>query len=156
MVIYVVEEPNPHLGDRTVPLVRAVRFVYLDGPHDAESLAVTPGGDLMIVTKERWRATRVFVMSASDIVHAIDTGGRLTLDEARALPVHPDRAARRYGTGATIDSVGAVLAVRTYSEIYFFPCRLPTRAHRPPPSVFLALSSRRVRRSRFGTTAGSR
>ena len=120
VVIYVVEEPDPYLGDGAVPLVGTVRFAYPDSPHDAESLAVTPGGDLVIVTKERWRATRVFEIAARDIIRAIDGGGPLTLGEARELPILPDRNALRYATGATLDADGAVLAVRTYSEIHFF------------------------------------
>ena len=121
VAIYVIEEPDPYLGDGAASLVGTVRFVYPDWPHDAEGLAVTPGGDLVVVTKERWRATRVFEIAARDIVHALAGGSRpLMLTEARELPIHPDLDARRYATGASLDADGAVLAVRTYSEIFFF------------------------------------
>lgn len=46
-------------------------------------------------------------------------GGILTLAEGRRLPIRPDQALRRLVTGAALNSGGDVLAVRTYSEIYF-------------------------------------
>ena len=120
VALYIVEEPDPFAGDTEVPLVGAVPFVYPDGPHDAEGLAITAAGDVIVVTKEREQAARLFQIPAVDIVSAIGTGGVLTLGASRQLPIGPDPRAGRLATGAALSAAGDVLAVRTYSEIYRF------------------------------------
>ena len=53
VVIYIIEEPDPFAGDHEAALVGVVPFVYPDGPHDAEGLAITADGDVVVVTKGR-------------------------------------------------------------------------------------------------------
>ncbi len=120
VAIYIIEEPDPFAGDTEVALVGTVPFVYPDGPHDAEGLAITAAGDLIVVTKEREQATRLFDIPAVDIAAAIGGGGILTLGASRQLPIGPDPLAGRIVTGAALSPAGDVLAVRTYSEIYRF------------------------------------
>jgi hypothetical protein len=120
VALYIVEEPDPFAGDTEVPLVGTVPFVYPDGPHDAEGLAITAAGDVIVVTKEREQAARLFEIPAVDIASAIATGGVLTLGASRQLPIGPDQRAGRLATGAALSAAGDVLAVRTYSEIYRF------------------------------------
>ena len=120
VAIYVVEEPDPFAGDTAVGLVGTVPFVYPDGPHDAEGLALTPAGDLIVVTKEREQATRLYNIPAADIAASIAGGPMLTLGPGRQLPIGPDPRAGRIATGAALSPAGDILAVRTYSEIYRF------------------------------------
>ncbi len=120
VAIHVVEEPDPFAGDGTVALVGTVPFVYPDGPHDAEGLAITSTGDLIVVTKERERSARLYDIPANDIAAAIVDGVMLTLAPGIQLPIGPDPRAGRIATGAALSPAGDVLAVRTYSEIYRF------------------------------------
>ena len=48
--IIVIEE-LPDFGSMTAPLKR-IKIAYPDGPHNAEGLAIHPGGDIFILTKE--------------------------------------------------------------------------------------------------------
>ena len=120
VAVYVVEEPDPYAGDGDAGLVGAVSLRYPDGPHDAEGLAVTPAGDLVVVTKGRRRPIQLFEIPAPDVVDAIDTGMVLTLREGRVLGLERGEGPRLYATGADLDTGGRVLAVRTYREIHFF------------------------------------
>lgn len=137
VVIYVVEEPDPFDGNGEVALVGAVPFVYPDGPHDAEGLAITADGDLVVVTKERRQATWLFEIPASDVAAAIGGGEVLTLREGLRLPISPDDVSRRYATGAALSSEGDLLAVRTYSEIYFFRWPVVERSEEAAEACFL-------------------
>jgi hypothetical protein len=120
VAIYIVEEPDPFAGDTEVALLATVPFVYPDEPHDAEGLALTAAGDLIVVTKEREQATRLYEIPAVDIAAAIGRAVVLTLGPGRQLPIGPDPRAGRIVTGAALSPAGDVLAVRTYSEIYRF------------------------------------
>ena len=120
VAIYIIEEPDPTAGDGEVALLGAVQFVYPDGPHNAEALAITAEGDLVVVTKEPSRTTWFFEIPASDIATAVIGGGTLTLAAGRQLPIRPNPLVSRLVTGAAVNPGGDVLAVRTYSEIYFF------------------------------------
>lgn len=120
VALYIVEEPDPYGGDTEVTLVGAVPFVYPDGPHDAEGLAITAAGDVIVVTKEREEAARLFEIPAVDIRTALGAERPLTLAASVQLPIGPDPRAGRIATGAALSAAGDVLAVRTYSEIYRF------------------------------------
>ncbi len=120
VVLYIIEEPDPFAGDQAADLVGVVPFVYPDGPHDAEGLAITADGDVIVVTKERDQRTWLFEIPAADIVDTIGSGEMLSLGVGRPLPIHPDVVASRYVTGAALSPRGDVLAVRTYAEIYRF------------------------------------
>jgi hypothetical protein len=119
VTIYIVEEPDPAAGDAEVTLLGTVRFVYPDGPHDVEALAMTPNGDLIVVTKERSGTPWLFQISAEDVASAGARAQPLTLAPGRRLPIEL-KSWRDQTTGASLNSTGDVLAVRTYSDIYFF------------------------------------
>lgn len=121
VVIHVIAEPDPFDGDTTVSAIGSVHFAYPDGSHDAEALAITDGGDLIVVTKERKQTTWLFQIPASDVSAAMEGPAVLTLRPGVQVPIHPDRAAVRYATGAAMNAQGDRLAVRTYAEIYVFP-----------------------------------
>jgi len=120
VAIYIIEEPDPSAGDGEVALLGAVRFVYPDGPHNAEALAITAEGNLVVVTRERSLTTWFFEIPAADVATAVMSGGTLTLAAGRRLPIRPDPLVSRLVTGAAINAGGDLLAVRTYSEVYFF------------------------------------
>ena len=78
VAIYIIEEPDPSAGDGEVALLGAVRFVYPDGPHNAEALAITAEGNLVVVTKERSLTTWFFEIPAADVADAALIGGFTT------------------------------------------------------------------------------
>ena len=134
VVIYILEEPDPSAGDGTVALLGTVPFVYPDGPHDAEGLAITADADLIVVTKELLRTTLLFEIPAADVATAVVDGGMLTLAAGRQLPI-------RLATGAALNLNGDVLATRTYSEVYFFRWPVADRAGQVAEACFLGDSA---------------
>lgn len=82
-------------------------------------------------------------------------GGILTLAEGRRLPIRPDQALRRLVTGAALNSGGDVLAVRTYSEIYFSRWPVSGQPQQVAEACFLGDVEPQGRRLRSGTTDGS-
>ena len=119
VTIYVIEEPDPVEGDGEVTVLGSVAFAYPDGPHDAEALAMTANGDLLVVTKERSGTPWLFQISAEEVASAVGRAEPLTLALGRRLPIEL-KSWRDQTTGASLNWTGDVLAVRTYSQIYFF------------------------------------
>ena len=113
VAIYIIEEPDPFAGDGEVALLGTVSFVYPDGPHNAEGLAITADADLIVITKERSRRVWLFEIPAADVATAVVDGGGLTLAAGRRLPI-------RLATGAALNPDGDVLAARTYLQVHFF------------------------------------
>lgn len=123
VTIYAVPEPNPPTGPgdtlRVTPPARALRFRYPDGPHDVEALFVSPQDSAMyLISKGRSGPVRLYRLPRT----AWDAGaGRMVRAELlQRLPIIPDASAGRRVTDAAIRSDGALVAVRTYTEIYFF------------------------------------
>ena len=121
LTVYVVEEPDPRTAPDTVPQVGRLRFRYPDEPHDAELLAVHPGGALVVVTKGRTGSIVVFGLSAGQVTDALAADTIVTLPDGRPFPVEPNWDLERTVTGGAFRPDGAVLAVRTYTEIFFLP-----------------------------------
>jgi hypothetical protein len=120
LTVYVVPEPDPtDSSGRTEP-ARALRYTYGDAFHDSEALAVGPAGDLVVVTKGRTPDIRLFHLGPDAVRAALDAGEVVRLTSARVLPIVPDWDLGRVVTGAAFAPDGSVLAVRTYSEVYFF------------------------------------
>jgi len=141
VTIYVIEEPDPVQGDGKVTVLGAVAFVYPDGPHDAESLAMTANGDLLVVTKERSGTPWLFQISAEEVVSGIGQAGPLTLGLGRQLPIELD-SWRDQTTGASLNWRGDVLAVRTYSQIYFFRWPISAEPEQIAEPCFLGYMAR--------------
>ena len=128
IVIYRVPEPTvpaaggSRPGDRpaTRPTTRAtaLRVRYPDGPHDAESLIVTPAGDLLLLTKSG-RAIRLYRVPAS----AWGAGRTAVADSLGVIPIVPETASFRLVTDAALAPDGLRVAVRTYREIFFLRLR---------------------------------
>jgi len=125
ILVYRVVEPEPPAGaadtTREVPVEAATVLRYPDHPHDAEAIAVTPSGRILIVTKEMFGRPRLFVVRPRPGPQPppdVDT-----LRYAGQLDVSPSLARLRVVTGAAVSPDGAVLAVRTYSSMHFFRLR---------------------------------
>ncbi len=136
VTIYIIEEPDPAAGDGGVAALGAVSFFYPDGPHDAEALAMTANGGLIVVTKERRGAPWLFQISAADVASAVGHGEPLTLAPGHRLPIEL-RSWRDQTTGASLNWRGDVLAVRTYSEIYFFRWPVSDKPEQVAETCFL-------------------
>lgn len=124
VLIYRVPEPMVARGGgpgagvvpamRPTSRVTELRVRYPDGPHDAESLIVTPAGDLLLLTKSG-RAIQVYRVPAS----AWGAGRTVVADSLGAIPIVPETASLRLVTDAALAPDGVRVAVRTYREIFF-------------------------------------
>lgn len=109
------QELNLLPGDRETMTLR-----YPDGAHDAESLAATPDGHLLIVSKSLSGSN--FYASAAPFI----VGGNATLKEI----VGDFRSgsvgfATKLATGADFSTDGRKLAVCTYAQVYEFSLITP-------------------------------
>lgn len=122
--IVVVPEPDPAIVDSNETAVltgaRRIDFRYPDGRHDAEAMAVGGDGNVIIVTKGRNGHFQVFQISAGGLDSAIQQHATIVPATLDTLPMQPVWQIGRMVTGAAFSPLGSTLAVRTYSEIYFF------------------------------------
>ncbi|MCW2494991.1 hypothetical protein [Jatrophihabitans sp.] len=121
--LYRVDEPK--VGSATT--ITATRpqvwtLHYPDGPHDAESLAVSPEGVPYLVTKS--------FTGASEVFSAPSTPGAATLRRVGSIqfqltgtpgPFAP--LGELTATGAALSPDGSRLVVRTYTDAYVWPVR---------------------------------
>jgi hypothetical protein len=114
--LYRVPEPAPSVGARGV--VRGAEVLelrYPDGPHDVEAAVVAPDGAVLLVTKGRSHGVRAFRVPATS------WGRRMaTAEPLGRLAIATGRGYRGLVTDAAISPDGAEVAVRTYSEIFFY------------------------------------
>ena len=118
VVVYRLREPAPPHGPtdtlRVVPLLDSIVLTYPDGPHDAEALAVTGAGDVLIVTKDRAGPAVLFRTSA---VRG-DTPRQLR--RVGVLAMRTGLLTGRLVTGAALSPDETLLAVRTYVSLHLF------------------------------------
>jgi hypothetical protein len=118
VVVYRLREPEPPHGPadtlRVVPLLDSLVLVYPDGRHDAEALAITGAGALLLVTKDRGGPAVLFRASA-----ARGSGPR-QLQRVGALAMRTGLLTGRLVTGAALSPDGTLLVVRTYVSIHLF------------------------------------
>ena len=121
LTVYVVSEPR--LAERTADLPvlsQSFRYRYPDFARDAEGLAVTPDGDVIVVTKGRSGSIDFFRLTREEVVVALASGSVLTAEHIGNTGIDPDISVGRQVTGAAMAPDGRRLAVRTYSEIYLY------------------------------------
>jgi hypothetical protein len=121
--IFVVPEPKIASADSGRTLVvnaRSFRFRYPKEPEDTEAIAVLPNGDVTLVTKGRTSSISFFGFAKADVVRALMRGEVLTAVHEGDSGISPNQGLGRWVTAAAMSPDGTTLAVKTYSEIYFY------------------------------------
>jgi hypothetical protein len=115
-VIYILPEPDP-VAARQLPSVnpRTLRVRYPDRPHDVEALAVTPQGDIYLVTKGRTGPIQIFRVGPEAQQH--DTATAL---QVGTLALAPLRRVGQVITGAAVSPSGERFVTRTYTQLFFY------------------------------------
>jgi hypothetical protein len=121
VTIYVVAEPAPPVSrvdtHRATVAAQALRVRYPDGAHDVEALYVSPRDTAVyLISKGRGGSIRLYRVPRT----AWGTERTVQAELVQTLAIMPDPAAGRLVTGAAIRRDGALVAVRTYTEIYFY------------------------------------
>lgn len=120
VVIYRVREPEFKLfrgAESAQPLaLDSLVFSYPDGAHDAEAIWVDASGDVSIVSKGRNGTINLYWTPSSSF-----TGRPVVAQLRQSLPITPDQRLGRMVTDAALSPDGRRVAIRTYSEIWFFP-----------------------------------
>lgn len=135
--IYRIPEPSVQPGPsdtRAPPEMRSVKaesltLQYPDAPHDVEAMYVTAAGDLFLITKRRLldsaRRPRQAMMYRVPF-SAWNSAGVVTATLVDSLPIVPGDIPGRQVTDAALSPDGALLAVRTYAEVYIFAVDVTT------------------------------
>ncbi len=116
IVIYRVRDPEPPSGPadttRTVPLLDSIVLRYPDHAHDAEGLAITDDGRILVATKDRFGPAVLFSTSARSPSPVLDRACTLALTTQVLL--------WRVVTGLALRPDGRVLIARTYVSLHAF------------------------------------
>jgi hypothetical protein len=122
LTVYVIVEPSlvSTGGTPIAASARSFRYRYPDAPHDSEALAVSPVGDVTIVSKGRRGTVDFFGLSAMSVDRALASGEVLTAEHQGNTGIEPNGKIGRYVTGAALSPDGKILALRTYNEVFFY------------------------------------
>jgi hypothetical protein len=137
VTIYIVAEPDPATEATQLTTLAQIRLGYSGNSYDVEAFAVTPEGGLVVVTKGRAPEIRVFHVSPQDVVSAVENDEVVQLLEGPRLPIEPKWDVGRVTTGASMSPDGSTLAVRTYSEIYFYHWPIEGEPEAAAPACFV-------------------
>ena len=104
------------------------RLTYPDGPHDAETILIEPGGRPVIVTKELSGVSGVYVPAGDESVADLDSPGPTPMRKVGDLAFTatdtvggpPFVVGSILATGGAVSADGTVAAVRTYTDAYLF------------------------------------
>ncbi|WP_072802023.1 hypothetical protein [Rhodococcoides yunnanense] len=107
------------------------RLVYPDGPHDAETILIEPGGRPVIVSKEPTGISGVYVPAGDETVDQLASPGPtplrhvgdLSFERTDTVGGPPFITGSILATGGAVSADGSVAAVRTYNDVYLFPVR---------------------------------
>lgn len=128
--------PEPTVGTSSEPHtagpVHSLRASYSDRPRDAESIAVAPSGDLYLITKGRTPPIIVYLIPQAEIATA-----RTVATVLDTLPIDASRGIFSQVTAAAISPSGALLAVRTYTQLHFFEIEEGLATAGPPCNIGL-------------------
>jgi hypothetical protein len=122
LAVYVVVEPVIGRTGSTPPMATAqsFRYRYPGGPQDSEAIAVLPTGDVTVVSKGRTGSIDFFAITAAEVARALASGEVLAAVRTGGTGIAPDPRIGRLVTGAAVSPDGKTLAVRTYTEVFFF------------------------------------
>jgi hypothetical protein len=127
VTIYRLVEPVPPSGKgdtlRVVDVLDSLVLRYPGGPRDAETVIVTPGGTLLIVSKPRHGEPHRYMAD----LHAPPP---TVLVDAGPLPISVNTVRGRLVTGGSISPDGRWVVIRTYVSLHFF--RVDGTAHPIP------------------------
>jgi outer membrane protein assembly factor BamB len=124
--VYQVEEPAVDTGRSDVATTTSApqiwRLAYPDGAHDAEGLAVAPGGAMYLFDKVFFGPTEVYAVplksNSGQAQPLTNIGSFATVDTGTRGGPNP--IGRLTVTGASLSRDGTVLAVRTYTDAYLW------------------------------------
>lgn len=118
VVIHRLVEPQVAGGEQVVgsDRITSLRFHYADRPHDAEAMAITPDGAVLIVTKGRSGGIFLFTLPAT----AWQQPQPATAALLDTLPITPNQGTGRLVTGMAISADGGRVQIRTYRELFLF------------------------------------
>jgi len=135
--IHVVEEPDPSRPEGEIPALATVELRYVGGSADVEALAVAPDGTVVLVTKGRSGEVWLYRLAPDELARAASSGETLLSTDRTRLPIEPSFMVGRWVTGASIDDGGTWLALRTYTEVYFYAWPVTEPAEEPRVTCFL-------------------
>ena len=121
--IFVV--PEPVVGNDTgvvrgvIDTAQRLDFTYPDGSHDAEGLAVTPGGAIYVLTKGWGGTSRGYIISRAAIERQGSDGVVLSASPVEGLTIETGSIPYMV-TGAAVSPSGVSLVARTYLGFHFF------------------------------------
>jgi hypothetical protein len=124
--VYRVDEPSVNMTGSDVAATTSGpqiwRLAYPDGAHDAEGLAVAPGGAMYLFDKVFLGPTEVYAgplkSNSGQVQPLTKVGSFSTIDTG--TPGGPNPIGRLTVTGASLSRDGTVLAVRTYTDAYLW------------------------------------
>jgi hypothetical protein len=123
VVLYRVPEPTVggdiRTATQTLAGVERIRVIYPDRPHDVEAMAVTGGGEILLVTKGRSGGVLVFSIPPA----AWSRDQTITPLRRDSLPITAVGGMGREVTGMALSPDGHRIVVRTYRDLYPFALR---------------------------------
>lgn len=111
VVVYALAEPGP--SQKTASVAWRVRFVYPDGPRDAEGIAVDQARGTLLLLSKRDRPQRLYQVPLPSEPRDLRTAARLVAE----LPAHTLDAE---ATGLDLSRDGRRLAILTYRSLYLW------------------------------------
>lgn len=128
MSIYVLPEPpiDPSREPGTSGRVSGARrydFTFPEEAYDVEAMALAPDGSIYLVTKDRSDYAKVFQIILDDRMSPAPqsmSARAATAVHVQDLSITPMRNFGRLVTGAAFSPDGSTLAVRTYTELFFY------------------------------------
>lgn len=137
--LYRVDEPRVDTRQRDLRLTSApahvLRLRYPDGPHDAESLAVSPAGVPYVVTKSMLGRSEVFAVPDATSPAGVQTLRRVGTIRFTVTGTRGPFAPIGQLTATAADWQGSTFVVRTYTDAYFWTVDggdLAAALRRPP------------------------
>lgn len=115
-VVEPVVDPDPRAAVRRLEGAEWLRVSYPDHPHDVEAMAVTPSGEILLVTKGRSGGVLVFAVAPD----AWGRGRTAVAVRRDSLPIVAAEGMGRLVTGMALSPDGHRVVIRTYRDLYPF------------------------------------
>ncbi len=108
VVVYRIPEPDPRAGGGKIERFDTYRLTYPDGPHNCETLLVTPSGGIQLVTKSRDGVCGVYALPAPA------SSGAYELKRVGEFRLVSEDPFDRVATAGDISPDGGRVVIRTY------------------------------------------